>query len=105
MRAQEKTDGPRQRRLTGSDVVIDGAATAQFSKSFDEPGQRTLISGLEANRDLNFNANLWREAGQGASFSIQKYSSTGDEIRPLKHPLSPVFSWLRLEARLDTCSS
>jgi hypothetical protein len=33
-----------------------------------------LIGGLVANRNVNLNANLWGEAGQGASFSIQKCS-------------------------------
>ena len=66
----------------------------QFREFFDEPGQRVLIGGLVANRDVNLNANLWREAGQGASFSIQKYSSAGGGTPHLRPELSPVSSWL-----------
>ncbi len=71
---------------------------------FDEPGQSVLIGGLVANRDVYFNANLGREAGQGASFSIQKCSlaDNGTPLPTLR--LLPVSSW-RSEARVDTCSS
>src|SRR5438128_1651066 len=73
------------RKIIAASVFVDGAAAAEFGEFFDEPGQRVLIGGLVANRDVNLNANLWREAGQGASFSIQKYSSSGDETRHLRH--------------------
>ena len=81
-------------KIITANVLVNGAAAAQFGEFFDEPGQRILIGGLVANRDVNFNANLWREAGQGASFSIQKYSSAGGGTPHLRPELSPVSSWL-----------
>src|SRR5712692_5751478 len=91
-------------KIVAANILVDGATAAQFGEFFDEPGERVLIGGLVANRDVNFNANLWREAGQGASFSIPKYSSIDDGIQRLRLPLSPASSW-RSEARLDICSS
>ena|SRR5438128_2018498 len=77
-------------KIITASILMNGATAAQFGEFFDEPGQRVLVGGLVANRDVNFNANLWREAGQGASFSIQKYSSSGGGIRRLRLPLLPV---------------
>ena len=93
------------RKIIAADVLYDRAAAAKFGEFFDEPGERILIGGLVTNRDVNFNASLWCEAWQGASFSIQRYSSTGDEIRRLRFLLSPTSSQWRPESRLGTYSS
>ena len=57
------------------------------------------------NWDVDFNANLWCEAGQGASFSNPKCFSIDDGIRHPRFSPSPVFWRLRREAQPDICSS
>lgn len=78
------------------------AASAQFGKLFDEPGQRVPVGGIVANGDVNLNANPWCEAGQGASFSIQRCSPTGGGIRWLTPQLLQASSAARPEERPDT---
>ena len=88
-------------KIVAASILVDGAAATQFGEFFDEPGQSVLIGRLVTNRDVNLNANLWREAGQGASFSIRKYSSTGGGIQHPKSPLSLVSLGLQPWVLLD----
>src|SRR5439155_7356474 len=90
-------------KIIAANILVDGATAPQFSEFFDEPGQRVLVGGLVTNRDINFNANLWCEAGQGASFSIQICSSNAGGIRRLRLLLWAASLSLRPEARPDTC--
>src|SRR5688572_20332472 len=61
-------------KIIAAGVFMDRAAAAQLSEFVDEPGERVLIGRVVAKWDVNLNANPWHEAGQGASFSIQKCS-------------------------------
>ena len=74
-----------------SHVFKHRAAAAQFGELPDEPRERVPIRRFETNRDIDFNADSWREAGQGAVFSIQRYSLASGEILGREFALSEAF--------------
>jgi len=84
---------------------VHRAAPAQFGKLIDKPGESVLIGRLVANREVNFNASLCREAGQGASSSIDRYSLIVAGIRFQRFALSEAFPQSQPETRFDICSS
>src|SRR5256885_469734 len=63
------------RKIVASGIFNYRAAAVQFCELSDEPRQSILIGRLITNGHIHFNANSWSEARQGASSSIQRYSS------------------------------
>ena len=93
------------RKIVAARVFEHRTAATQFSKFSDEPRQSILIGSFIADGNIDFNADSWREVRQDAVSSIQRYSSTCDEIPHRRFPPSEVFCWAQRAAQLGICSS